>query len=430
MNVPANPFFAALDAQRARGLYRDPVVLDGAPGKFVTRLVDGTPRACLNLASNNSLDLAGHPRLVAGARAALDAAGTTSGGSRLLGGSLPLHAALEAAVEAWRPEIPHARALVFNTGFQANLTVVSALGELLGGVFADKSVHASVADGLRLLPRSLPFHRFAHNDVSHLERLLQAHQPASGGLVVAETLYSMDGDTAPLEDLCALQKRYGFWLLLDEAHSTGAWPDLHKRAFAHGPRPLEQGARSVEQGARTLSQSAVGLPERTILLGTFGKALGSFGAYVVGAPEVREALVNFGRGFIFSTALPPAVLGANIAALETVADPAEAWRADALASITAFARRELNRRGFDTGASVGHIVPVMLRSSRQAAAVSAALLQAGFHVPAIRPPTVPEGTARLRLSLTAAFDENDVLSLVNALEHALREAGASRDAGV
>jgi 7-keto-8-aminopelargonate synthetase-like enzyme len=149
--------------------------------------------------------------------------------------------------------MPGARALVFNTGFQANLTVVSALGERLGGVFADKYAHASVAEGLRVLPRTTPFHRFAHNDVDHLETLLKAHQPAAGGLVVAETLYSMDGDTAPFEALCALQKRYGFWMLLDEAHSTAAWPGLHSQGFN-------------------------GIPERTLLLGTFGKALGSFGA--------------------------------------------------------------------------------------------------------------------------------------------------------
>jgi 8-amino-7-oxononanoate synthase len=400
VSIPENPFHAALEAQRARGLYRQPVTLEGAPSKRVTRLVDGVPRSCLNLASNNSLDLAGHPRLVAAARAALEQCGTTSGGSRLLGGSLPLHEALERAVEAYRPEVPHGRALVFNTGFQANLTVVSALGELLGGVFADKHAHASVAEGLRLLPRGLPFHRFAHGDVDHLETLLQAHQPAAGGLVVAETLYSMDGDTAPFEALCALQKRYGFWLLLDEAHSTGAWPRLHAQGLA-------------------------GIPERTILLGTFGKALGSFGAYVVGAPEVREALVNFGRGFIFSTALPPAVLGANIAALEVVTDPAEAWRTEKLAALSAFARAELQKRGLDTGASCGHIVPVLLGTAQKALAVSNALLSAGFHVPAIRPPTVPAGTARLRLSLTAAFNEAEVLGLVDAIAEVAFDTGAA-----
>jgi 8-amino-7-oxononanoate synthase len=205
----------------------------------------------------------------------------------------------------------------------------------------------------------------------------------------------MDGDTAPFEALCALQKRYGFWMLLDEAHSTAAWPGLHTQGFN-------------------------GIPERTVLLGTFGKALGSFGAYVVGAPEIRETLINFGRGFIFSTALPPAVLGSNSAALQVVADATESWRTEKLASISAFARAELNRRGLNTGEACAHILPVLLGTPECALAVSAALLRAGFHVPAIRPPTVPTGTARLRLSLTAALEEADVLALVEALALAVQ----------
>jgi 8-amino-7-oxononanoate synthase len=397
--LPDNPFLPTLDARRARGLFRAPVELDGAPGKWITRAVpdgEGKPKRCLNLASNNPLDLAGHPHLKRRAAEALELAGTTSGGSRLLGGNLPLHGELERALEHYRPAYPSRRALVFNTGFQANLTVVSALGEALGGVFADKLAHASVAEGLKLLPRGVPFHRFAHNDADHLEELLQRHLPASGGLVVTETLFSMEGDFAPFEALCALQKRYGFWMVLDEAHSTGAYPRLHEKGLG-------------------------GIPERTVFLGTFGKALGSFGAYVSGPPEIRDYLINFGRGFVFSTALPPAVVGANLGALEAVADPAEAWRPAKLAAISNFARTELNRRGFDTGASSGHIIPVMLGTPEEAVAVSAALMRAGFHAPAIRPPTVPAGTARLRLSLTAAFEEADVLSLIDALEIAVRD---------
>jgi 8-amino-7-oxononanoate synthase len=390
-NPSGNPFQAALEDRRAQGLFRDPVVLDGAPGKWIVRDVEGAPKRCLNLASNNSLDLAAHPRLKARAAAALERFGAGSGGSRLLGGNLPIHAELEAALEAYRPLAPGVRALVFNTGFQANLTVVSAVGELLGGVFADKLAHASVAEGLRLLPREASFHRFRHNDIGHLEGLLKKHQPAAGGLVVTESLFSMDGDFAAFGELCALQKKYGFWLLVDEAHSTGAHPGLHERALS-------------------------GIPERTILLGTFGKALGGFGAYVIGAPEVRDFLVNFGRGFVFSTALPPAVVGSNLAALEVVADPAEAWRAEKLAAVSAFARAELAKRGFDTGKAEGHIVPVLLGDAARAAAVSAALLRRGFHAPAVRPPTVPAGTARLRLGLTAAFEEADILSFCDALE--------------
>lgn len=394
--LPENPFLPALEAQRARGLFRSLFGAKSVPGKWISRedgaMPECAPARLLNLASNNYLDLAGHPHLRARAAEALAAAGTGSGGSRLLGGNLPLHAELERALERYRP----GRALLFNTGFQANLTIVAALGEALGGVFADRQVHASVTEGLRLLPRSIPFHRFRHNDANHLEELLKKHQPGAGGLVVTETLFSMDGDFAPLADLCALQQRYGFWLLLDEAHSTGGYPGLHERGLA-------------------------GLPDRTLFLGTFGKALGSFGAYVSGPAEVRDFLINFGRGFVFSTALPPAVLGASLGALETVALPAEAWRAEKLAAVSAFARAELNRRGFDTGTSAGHIVPVLLGTSERAAAVSAALLRAEFHAPAIRPPTVPAGTARLRLNLTAAFDEADVRSLADALEIAARE---------
>jgi 8-amino-7-oxononanoate synthase len=405
METPArNPFPPALEAQRARGLYRTLVELEDAPGKWVTREVeeDGKtqPKRCLNFASNHSLDLAGHPHLVRRAMEALKQYGTSSGGSRLLGGNLPIHSELERALEVYRPEggtkeFPR-RALVFNTGFQANLTVVAALGELLGGVFADKQAHASVAEGLKLLPRSVPFHRFAHNEIDHLESLLKQHQPQSGGLVVTETLFSMDGDHPPFEALCALQRKYGFWLLFDEAHSTGAYPELHQRGL-------------------------VGIPERTVFLGTFGKALGSFGAYVSGPPEIRETLINFGRGFVFSTALPPSVVGANLGALEAVADPAESWRAKKLAAISGFARAELKRRGFDVGAAAGHIIPVLLGTPEEASTVSAALLRAGFHAPAIRPPTVPAGTSRLRLSLTAAMEEADILSFLDALETAVQE---------
>jgi 8-amino-7-oxononanoate synthase len=392
MSAPGDPFRAALDAQAARGLLRALTPLEGAPGKHVTRLVDGREARCLNFASNNYLDLAGHPRLRARAREALESAGTGSGGSRLLGGDLPLHGELEAALERYRPVFPGARALLFNTGFQANHTLVSALGEILGGVFADKLAHASVADGLRALKATgTPFHRFRHNDTEHLEELLEAHLPAQGGLVVTETLFSMDGDFAPLEALCALQKKHGFWMLLDEAHSTGGYPALHARGFA-------------------------GLPGRTLLMGTFGKALGSFGAYVIGAPEIRDYLVNFGRGFVFSTSLPPAVLGANLGALEVLGDPSEAGRVERLAEISAFARAELRARGFDTGASESHIVPVVLGDPERALRVSRALAGLGFHAPAVRPPTVPEGTARLRLNLTSAFTREDVAEFLRALE--------------
>ena len=376
-------FAAALERQREQGLLRSLTPLIHAPSKFVER--DGVH--CLNFASNNYLDLASHPRLQERAIQAMQESGSGSGGSRLLGGNLPLHEELERSLELYRP-LPNGKALLLNTGFQANLTLVSTLGDALGGVFADKLTHASVAEGLRLL-RS-PFHRFRHNDLNHLEELLRQHQPKEGGLVVTETLFSMDGDFAPLAELAALQKKYGFWMLLDEAHSTACYPDLHL-------------------------QGLQGLPDRVILMGTFGKAFGSFGAYAVGPKETIDYLINFGRGFIFSTSLPPSVLGANLGALEVVQSEEGKKRSKKLIDISAFARSEFKRRGFDLGKSESHIAPILLGTSQQAVSISAKLFKAGIHAPAIRPPTVPEGTSRLRLNLTAAFTEEDVLFMADAL---------------
>jgi len=387
-----NPFAAALQRQREHGLLRSLPAAFESPSKFVVR--DGAE--CLNFASNNYLDLAGHPHLQKRALEALEESGTGSGGSRLLGGNLRWHEKLEQAITHYRA---HAgKGLLFNSGFQANVTLIPALGDALGGVFADKLAHASVAEGLKLSRR--PFHRFRHNDLNHLEDLLRQHQPPEGGLVVTETLFSMDGDFAPLQELAELQKRYGFWLLLDEAHSVGCYPGFNASNWP-------------------------GLAEQVILMGTFGKAMGSFGAYAAAPADAIEYVVNFGRGFIFSTSLPPAVLGANFGALEMVQRSEEAWRREHLASLSLFARQTLRERGFDLGLSESHILPVRLGSPIRALSVSAFLFKEGIHAPAIRPPTVPEGTARLRLNLTAAFTQEDVMRLVDMLDRAIAVTDAA-----
>jgi 8-amino-7-oxononanoate synthase len=168
-----------------------------------------------------------------------------------------------------------------------------------------------------------------------------------------------------------------------------------------------------------------GLADRLVLLGTFGKALGGFGAYVAGPPEAVDYLVNFGRGFIFSTSLPPAVLGSNLGALEALEEEAEAWRPAQLQRISAYAREELQKRGLDLGSSQSHIAPVRLGSPERASLVSAFFFDHGIHAPAIRPPTVPPGTSRLRINFTAAFSEEDVTRLGDALEAALQSAQAA-----
>lgn len=390
---PLEAFTTALADLRSRGRLRARAALPGLPGKWVER----GGRRCLNLASNNYLDLADHPAVK---RAAADAAlahGAGAGGSRLLGGGLPLHRELEEEVASLRPL---GGALLFNTGFMANLGALQALAPLAGPVFSDRLNHASAAEALRLVPGS--FHRYRHADMSHLEALLDRHAggTAGPGLVVTETLFSMDGDEAPLDALLDMQRRRGFLLYLDEAHSTGCRPDLLERAMREAP------------------------PGRLLAMGTFGKAYGGFGAYVAGPEALIEYMVNAARAFIFSTALPPAVLGAALAALRVA--EAEPWRREKLAENAARARELFLSRGFDVGRSRSHILPVLVGTDAAAATFSEALYHEGFHAPPVRPPTVPEGTARLRINLTCALETENLTALAEALERA-RDAGAVPD---
>ncbi|HKP95090.1 MAG TPA: aminotransferase class I/II-fold pyridoxal phosphate-dependent enzyme [Fibrobacteria bacterium] len=403
-----NPFEGPLRDLEARDRLRSLSAPDGLPGKHVVR--EG--RRCLNLSSNNYLGLADHPLVKQAGADALLRYGAGAGGSRLLGGGLALHRELESAVADMRPL---GKALLFNTGFMANLGVLQALAPLLGPVYSDKLNHASVAEALRARPNA--FHRYRHRDLAHLESLLAAHadpgargaETASGsvavsapGLVCSETLFSMDGDFAPLEGLLALQERFGFYLYLDEAHSTGCCPETVSRALAAG--------------------AASG---KVLIMGTFGKAYGGFGAYVAGPAQAIDYLVNAARSFIFSTALPPAAAAAALAALKVA--ESEPWRREKLAATAAFARGLFRGRGFDIGASESHIVPVLAGSDRAAVRLSEALFHAGYHAPPVRHPTVPQGKARLRINLTCEISPADVAALADALSAARDVQSAARD---
>ncbi len=300
----------------------------------------------------------------------------------------------------------------------ANLGVIQSLGEVLGPVFSDKLNHASVAEGLRLFPGR--FHRYRHGDMAHLEALLQKHlrtaensaetsqkggldreggKPASllPGMVCSETLFSMDGDFAPLEALLELQSRYGFYLYLDEAHSTGVYPDL------------------VDSAVRAGSNLGV-TRDKIIIMGTFGKAYGGFGAYVSGPVDLMEYLVNTARSFIFSTALPPAVVAGDLAALDAVAS--EPWRRERLEELATLARRLFAAEGLPVIPGTSHIIPVLAGTSERALRLSSKLRAAGFLAPAIRPPTVPEGQARLRLSLNCEMTMEEIRALAKFLSTA------------
>jgi 8-amino-7-oxononanoate synthase len=393
-----NYFQGSLEELKLRDQLRIRSALDGLPEKHIVR----AGKKCLNLSSNNYLGLAGHAEVRRAAAEAALSYGTGSGGSRLLGGGLPLHAELETALCRFRPL---GQALLFNTGYMANLGVIQAMAPVLGPIFSDKLNHASVTEALKSLPGN--FHRYRHKDMDHLETLLKKHlvntraEGQSGsqpkglpGLVCSETLFSMDGDFAPLQALLELQARYGFFLYLDEAHSTGCYHKLLDAAINAG----------IKDG-------------RILIMGTFGKAFGGFGAYVAGSESAIEFLVNQSRSFIFSTALPPATVAGALAALKVA--ETESWRAEKLSSLAKYTRSCFKDRGLEIGLSESHIVPVIVGSNQDAVRLSEYLYHAGYHAPPVRHPTVPVGKARLRINLTCEMENLEMDDLAKAIANGL-----------
>jgi len=343
-------------------------------------------RDMVDLSSNDYLALSRHPRLLGAAREALDEFGTASGASRLMSGDLELHHRLEKHTAKLKGT---EAALAFNSGYQANTGLIPALAGRHDAIFADRLSHASLVDGAMLSRAKL--HRFRHNDPAHLEQLLQRQRSgARYAFVVTESVFSMDGDLAPLETLAELAERYSCMLVVDEAHATGIF----------GPG----GAGRVE---------AEGLTDRTaVMMGTYSKALGGFGAYVAGSRTLVDYLVNSARSFIYSTALPPAVTAANLAAVELCLGGLDRGRE--LLSRAARFRQELERQGWHIK-GYSQIVPLLLGDSSEALRLGRKLRERGFLTVPVRPPTVPEGQARLRLSLSWAHDPADLEALVEAL---------------
>jgi 8-amino-7-oxononanoate synthase len=374
-----------LDALAAKGLRRSLETIGPRQGPVVE--VDG--RRLVNLCSNDYLGLAADPRL---RRAAADAAledGAGAGASRLVAGDLPIHRRLEARLAAWKGA---EAALLFNSGYHANAGVPPALVGRDDAIFSDVLNHASIVDGC-LLSRAEHV-RYRHVDVDELADLL-ARSTARRKLVVTDSVFSMDGDAAPLRELASVCDRHGAMLYVDEAHAAGVL----------GPT----GAGLAE---------ALGVTERIdVHMGTLGKALGAFGAYVAGSRALSDLLVSRARTFVFTTALPPAACAAALTALDVVV--AEPERRARVLALTERAKAGLGRLGFDVARVVAPILPVVLGSEERALAASRALRARGLFVRAIRPPTVPRGTSRLRVALSAAHEEAHVDLLLGALEEIL-----------
>lgn len=342
-------------------------------------------RPLLAFCSNDYLGLANHPALAAAAAAAARAHGFGSAASRLVTGESPLHTTLEQSIARF---VGKPAALLFPTGYQANLGVLTALASSTDLIVSDAANHASIIDGCRLSRATVVIYR--HADASDARRALGTAGTFRRRVLVTESIFSMDGDRAPLADLAFAAEAAGAILVVDEAHALGI----------AGPR-----------GRGLCAEAGV---EPAVLVATLGKALGTAGGFAASSETVRSFLVNHARTFIFTTAAPHPIVGATLAALRII-DSAIGDDLRTLAAERAFAlRTQLLERGF---AIPGRdlILPLTLGTDLRASRVAARLLDAGLVVPAIRPPTVPEGTARLRITLSAAHTPAEVVRLADAL---------------
>lgn len=372
--MPQDWIEKGLEELRALGMERALRQFESVGG----RLREGTG-AGLNFSSNDYLGLAHSSTLAAAGGAALKSYGAGAASSRLVCGTLPCHTELERRLAALKG---YPAALLFGSGYLANLGVIPALAGRNDVIFADRLAHASLIDGAILSRAELK--RFRHNDANHLAELLENEDRTRRRLVITESVFSMDGDLAPLEKIAAVCERGQALLLVDEAHATGIF----------GPN----GAGRVRE---------LGLEGRVdISMGTMSKALGAYGGFVACSLPMRDWLINRARSFIYSTALPPAVAGAAAGALDVLASSPGLGR-DLLARAGAF-RLRLSAAGFNTGGSASQIIPLIVGKNAKAIALAERLRTSGIIAVAIRPPTVPEGTARIRLSVTLDHSPRDL----------------------
>lgn len=369
-----------LDGLRRQNLYRTMTVLEGPQ----TTAVKAEGQVQCLFSSNNYLDLANDPEVKAAARGALEQYGVGAGGSRLTTGTGPLHVRLEEELARFKGR---EAALVFNTGYMANVGILSALVGRGDVIFSDQLNHASIIDGCRLSGAEVVIYR--HNDMDDLEDKLKLHS-GRRGLIVSDGVFSMDGDLAPLPKLVELAKRYGVRTMIDEAHATGVVGDTGRGTEEH--YHMEG---SVD-----------------VLMGTLSKAVGSEGGFVCGSKELIQYLTNKARSFIFSTALSPVTMAAGLRGLQKIQE--EPQRVAALRDNMAFLCRELERYGI-SAQSDSAILPILVGEEKRAMAAMEELKQRGYYVSAIRYPTVARGSARLRVALMSSHTREELAGLAQAL---------------
>lgn len=345
-------------------------------------IVDG--RHLLSFCSNDYLGLANHPEVIAALQRGAERWGVGSGAAHLTNGHSAAHHALEEALAEFAG---FPRALLFSTGYMANLGVIAALAGRGDSVFEDRLNHASLLDGAQLARAAL--RRYPHADSAGLDRLLHGGQTR---MIATDGVFSMDGDLAPLPALARIAHQAGAWLLIDDAHGLGV---------------LGRGGRG------SLDRCGLVPNETIILMGTLGKAFGTFGAFVAGSEDLIETLIQRARSYIYTTATPPALAEATRVSLRLA--ERDDWRRERLQSLIARFRQGADQLGLPLGDSFTPIQPLLAGSSARALSWSQSLETAGFLVGAIRPPTVPAGTARLRIAFSAAHSATDVDRLLESL---------------
>ncbi|MBU2965066.1 8-amino-7-oxononanoate synthase [Amphritea sp. 2_MG-2023] len=377
---------AELQARKAQSLYRQRRILQSPQSPQV--MVDG--KACLAFCSNDYLGLANHPEVIAGLKAGADRYGVGGGASHLVNGHSQAHHALEEELADFtgRP-----RALLFSTGYMANIGAITALLDKRDGVFQDRVNHASLLDGGLL--SGARFQRFLHNDADNLNTRLQ-RTDARRKLVVCDGVFSMDGDLAELPTICDTAAQHKAWVMVDDAHGFGCI-----------------GA----QGRGTVDHFGLGNDDVQILVGTLGKAFGTSGAFVAGSEELIETLIQHARTYIYTTSMSPAVAAATRVSLKLLQQ--DEWRRDKLNDLILRFRQGCEQLGLPVMASATPIQPIMVGAADRAMAISAALEAKGIYIGAIRPPTVPEGGARLRVTFSATHTDAQLDRLLDALDEVM-----------
>lgn len=379
---------ARIQDRQAQHLYRQPRISD-SPQQPVM-VING--KTLLNFCSNDYLGLANHPQIIKAFQQAANHYGVGSGAAHLINGHSRLHQQLEEALAAFTGR---ERVLLFSTGYMANLAVANALMDKDDIIFQDRLNHASLIDGALMSEAKLI--RYAHNDIKHLSQRIQSN-PSSDAMIMTDGVFSMDGDVAPLRELAEIAQEQQLWLMVDDAHGFGV---LGKT-----------GGGLVEQ--LNLTQTDV-----PILMGTLGKAFGTAGAFVAGSQDLIEYLIQVARPFIYTTAQPPAIAGATLASLELV--KTEHWRREHLQQLIQYFRQGATQLGLQLMDSNTPIQPILIGDSAKALQISQRLQELGLLVIAIRPPTVPANTARLRITFSASHTLEQVDQLLTGLSQACGE---------